>query len=95
MSTHIRHTLLPLALGFLIPAAAAAQHFPPDGELTTLIQSRVEEDRAVGIVVGVMEADGTTRVVSYGDAGPSARPLSERSVFEIGSITKVSLLDAS
>jgi CubicO group peptidase (beta-lactamase class C family) len=35
-----------------------------------------------------MEADGSTRVVSYGDAGPDARPLDENSVFEIGSITK-------
>ena len=55
----------------------------------TLIQSRVDEGRAAGIVLGVIEADGTTRVFSYGDAGPNARVLSEKSVFEIGSITKV------
>ncbi len=54
-----------------------------------MIQSRVDEDRAVGIVLGVIEADGTTRIVSYGDAGPNARPLGEKTVFEIGSITKV------
>jgi len=77
------------ALAVLSPAAAVAQHFPSDTDLMTLIQSRVDEDRAAGIVLGVIEADGTTRIVSYGDAGPYARPLGEKSVFEIGSITKV------
>jgi len=70
-------------------ATLGAQHFPSDEDLTELIRSRVEENRAVGIVLGVIEADGTTRVVSFGDAGPSAQPLGEQSVFEIGSITKV------
>ena len=77
------------ALAILIPAVAHAQHFPSDQDLMTLIQSRVDENRAVGIVLGVIEADGTTRIVSYGDAGPDARPLGKKSVFEIGSITKV------
>lgn len=70
------------------PAAAVAQHFPSDEALTGLIRSRVEEGRGVGIVLGVMEADGSTRVVSYGSAGTAARPLGENTVFEIGSITK-------
>jgi len=77
------------ALVILGSAAASAQHFPSDENLMTLIQSRVDEGRAVGIVLGLMEADGTTRIVSYGDAGSYARPLGEKSVFEIGSITKV------
>lgn len=85
----IRSSLLLFALVFLSSAAAEAQHFPSDEDLQTLIQSRVDEGRAIGIVLGVMEADGTTRVVSYGDAGPDARPLGAKSVFEIGSITKV------
>lgn len=66
-----------------------AAHFPPDSELLKLISSRVDEGRAVGIVLGVVEADGTTRVVAYGDAGPGAAPLSAKSIFEIGSISKV------
>jgi CubicO group peptidase (beta-lactamase class C family) len=78
-----------IAFALLIPSIAVAQHFPSDADLTALIQSRVEEDRAVGIVLGVIEADGTMRVVSFGDAGPDARPLGANSVFEIGSITKV------
>lgn len=75
-------------LAWLIPAVALAQHFPPDQDLIKLIRSRVEEGRGVGIVLGVMEADGSSRVVSYGDAGADARLLGERTVFEIGSITK-------
>jgi len=67
----------------------AQRHFPPDDAIQALIQSRVDEKRAVGIVVGVMEADGSTRIFAAGEAGPDAQPLGERSVFEIGSITKV------
>ena len=81
--------LLLFALVILSHAAAGARHFPSDEDLMTLIQSRVDEGRAAGIVLGVIEADATTRIFSYGDAGPNARVLSEKSVFEIGSITKV------
>lgn len=49
----------------------------------------MDEERAVGIVLGVLEADGTTRVVTYGDAGAGAEPLNDESMVEIGSITKV------
>ncbi len=65
------------------------QHFPSDAEIQELIQSRIDENRAVGVVVGVFEKDGSTRGISAGEPGPEARPLGERSVFEIGSITKV------
>ena len=82
-------TIIIAILLILSSAAASAQHFPSDDDLMALIQSRVDEARAVGIVIGVMEADGTTRIVAYGDAGPDAQPLGEESVFEIGSITKV------
>ena len=67
----------------------AAEHFPNDAGLLEIIQTRVDEDRAVGIVVGVIEADGTRRVQAYGDPGPGRMPLSADSVFEIGSISKV------
>ncbi|MFN2567169.1 MAG: serine hydrolase [Gemmatimonadaceae bacterium] len=53
-----------------------------------MIRSRVEKG-GVGMVLGVLEADGTTRIVSYGSAGLDAKPLGSKSVFEIGSITKV------
>jgi CubicO group peptidase (beta-lactamase class C family) len=71
------------------PCFIEGQAFPPDSGLLALIQGRVEEGRATGIVVGVREADGTHRIVAYGDPGPGALPLDGESVFEIGSITKV------
>ena len=90
MIKRIRHAFVLCALVVLLSGAAtAAQHFPSDQDLTALIRSRVDEDRAVGIVLGVMEADGSTRIVAYGNAGPNARALGARSLFEIGSITKV------
>lgn len=89
MITRILSSLFLFVFVLLSSVAARAQHFPSDEDLVSMIQSRIDEGRAVGIVIGLMEADGTTRVVSYGDAGSLARPLGAESVFEIGSITKV------
>ncbi len=83
-----RHTVVLSALALLAPTPLASQHFPPTEDLAELVQARVEEGRAIGIVLGVLEADGSARVVSYGDAGPSGRALGETTVFELGSITK-------
>ena len=88
MITRILPFLAVAVLG-LLPANAPAQHFPADSALTAFIGSQLEEGRAGGIVVGVMEADGSTRVVSLGSAGVNARPFGPESLFEIGSITKV------
>ena len=85
----IRLTTVLLASTLLFPALASAQHFPSNEDLTALIQSRVDENRATGIVLGVLDADGSTRIVWAGEAGPDAKPLGASSVFEIGSITKV------
>ena len=70
-------------------AKGGGQVFPPDADLLALIQERVERGGATGIVLGVREADGTHRFVSFGDPGPGALPLGQKSVFEIGSISKV------
>ena len=77
------------ALALLAPSAAPAQHFPPDEDLRVMLRYLVEDGETPGIVLGVLEADGSTRVVSWGSGGANARPLGPRSVFEIGSITKV------
>jgi len=53
----------------------AVSAFPDDAAILALIKSRVDEGRAVGIVLGVLDADGATRIVSYGNAGPGAQPL--------------------
>ena len=57
------------------PSPASAQHFPSDAAIKEIIRTRVAEDRAVGMVIGVLEADGSTRVVTFGEAGPGARAL--------------------
>ena len=75
-------------LTILVPANVRGQHFPADEEIQTMLRYLVEDGETPGIVLGVLEADGSTRIVSYGSAGPNARPLGPRSVFEIGSITK-------
>lgn len=78
-----------LALALLAPSAAAAQrHFPPDDDLRVMLRYLVEDGETPGIVLGVLEADGSTRIVAHGSGGAGARPLGPRSVFEIGSITK-------
>ena len=70
-------------------AEASARAFPSDADVLAIIRQRVEEKRSAGIVVGLLEPDGRTRVVAYGDPGPGQPALDASSVFEIGSITKV------
>jgi D-alanyl-D-alanine-carboxypeptidase/D-alanyl-D-alanine-endopeptidase len=70
-------------------AAAGARAFPADSVVLEILKQRVADKRSAGIVVGMLEADGRTRVVAYGDPGPGQPPLDGNSVFEIGSISKV------
>jgi len=70
--------------------AQAAQAVSPDRtmqRLERIVHDRVDSGRSAGIVAGMVFADGSTRVVAYGDAG-GGRRMDKRSVFEIGSITK-------
>ena len=74
-----------------VPSTAAPRSWTiaPSDQILSIIKQRVEEKRSAGIVVGVVDADGHTRVVAYGDPGPGHPPLDGNSVFEIGSISKV------
>lgn len=77
-----------------VSSSAAAQlpvtrAFPSDSTVSEIIGQRVRDRRAAGIVVGLLEPDGRTRVVAVGDPGPGHLPLDGNRVFEIGSITKV------
>jgi len=76
------------SLGLLIPQAVTGQHFPPNQDLELMLRYLVEDAQIPGIVLGVLEADGSTRIVSYGSGGPGTHPLGPRSIFEVGSITK-------
>lgn len=63
-------------------------YFPSDTKLAELLQALVERGESKGFVLGLLEPDGRRRVITYGDAGAGAPPLSSRSVFEVGSIAK-------
>jgi len=69
--------------------AAHSRVIASDADILALIKQRVDEKRSAGIVIGVIDADGRSRVVAYGDPGPGQPPLDGNSVFEIGSISKV------
>ena len=82
------NTLRALLL-FAVALPLSAQSFPSDSAVLAILRQRVEEGRSKGIVVGLVEADGRTRIVAFGDPGPGKLPLDGNSVFEIGSISKV------
>src|SRR5207249_6304486 len=60
-----------------------------DAEVLAIIKQRVDDKRSAGIAIGLLDADGRTRVIAYGDPGAGQPPLDGNSVFEIGSISKV------
>ena len=79
------------AAGAVPPAQAPARpgaFFPPDEAVRDFVRPYVDKRQAKGIVVGLIEPDGSRRVLTFGEAGEGARPLTASSVFEIGSITK-------
>ena len=79
------------ALGLLLAAAAAArgQAIQVPEDVRANVRARVDNGLSIGIVVGVVDGSGA-RYYSYGTTARSGgRPVDERTVFEIGSITKV------
>lgn len=70
-----------------LSAQGTAAQALSDSAARTLIAQRVDAGMGVGIVAGLLDGTGT-RVVSYGQSG-TGRPLDGRTVFEIGSISKV------
>ncbi len=69
-------------------APASASLFPSDADLQVMLNYLVEDGATPGIVVGILEPDGSTRILSAGTAGEGTRPLGRQTVFEIGSINK-------
>lgn len=87
---HVVRVVTFLALAQLSAASAAvAQTFPSDSTVLAIITQRVADKRSAGIVVGLLDPDGRTRVLAFGDPGPGRPPLDATTVFEIGSISKV------
>lgn len=65
-----------------------SQSFPDTAQIRSILEERIEDGRGVGFVVGLLDPDGTRRVVAAGSAGRDRPPLDENTLFEIGSITK-------
>jgi len=84
-----RWIALVFSFAVLSPALAMAQQFPADDDLRLMLRYHVEDQGIPGMVMGVLEPDGSTRIVSYGSAGPETKPLGPKTLFEIGSITKL------
>jgi len=67
-----------------LPANWAA---PGDAKIADLIDARIAERRGEGIVIGVLDRSGR-RIVARGPGGAAA-PFDDRTVFEIGSMSKI------
>jgi hypothetical protein len=79
-------TRVAIAFMMTVSIARAADHIPSEVRETVL--QRVEQGDCVGLVIGVVDAQGTAyfsrgRLSKDGD-----RPVGEDTIFEIGSITK-------
>ena len=77
-------------LGLILSCATALTQVPSDAEIRKILADRVGgENLGIGIVAGVIDANGR-RVVAYGSlAKNDPRKLDGDTVFEIGSMSKV------
>lgn len=78
-----------LGLALAQPCEAPAQSPASDSAIQAIMHQRVDSRDSSGIVVGLLDADGSRHVLAYGSADQGALPLDANSVFDIGSITKV------
>src|SRR2546422_6168105 len=74
----------------ILSRATAFSQVPSNAEIRKILADRIgSENAGLGIVVGVIDANGR-RVVAYGSlAKDNSRRLDGDTVFEIGSMTKV------
>jgi serine-type D-Ala-D-Ala carboxypeptidase/endopeptidase len=84
------HNVSLFAVNMLLLANVAPAQPPADSEIRNILADRIgPENLGIGMVVGVIDANGR-RVVAYGSlAKNDKRPLNGDTVFEIGSMTKV------
>ncbi len=95
----IAHVLaLGLALGAPVGTAATAAPAAPaasatavsDAELRTILAERIDPlKQATGIVVGIVDSSGRRIIAVGAPAAGDARPVNGRTVFEVGSLTKI------
>jgi len=71
------------------PSSPSVQEFPPDDEVRQLLQERIDQKLAIGLIVGLLDSRGP-RFVTAGASGNPAHPqIDELTLFEIGSLTKI------
>lgn len=78
-----------MAVAMILPVIGrgpAAQTLS-DSAARAAVEARIEAGMGVGIVAGLLDAGGA-RIVAFGQSG-NGRPLDGKTVFEIGSISKV------
>jgi CubicO group peptidase (beta-lactamase class C family) len=74
-------------LGVAAFAPALSAQVPSDSAIRAIIQPRVDAGVWAGVAVGIVDRSGVRRTLAYGpNAGVT--PFDDRTVFEIGSITK-------
>jgi serine-type D-Ala-D-Ala carboxypeptidase/endopeptidase len=81
--TRVRLGLVVISTSLAIPAAAQTA-FPPEAVIREAARSFLPFGEPIGIVVGILDAHGTRRVVAVGNPR-----FDGRTIFEIGSVTKV------
>jgi serine-type D-Ala-D-Ala carboxypeptidase/endopeptidase len=71
-------------LATTIPAA-----FPADADVRAILDKRVADKKSVGLIVALINKDGSVRFVASGESGQAGRAqIDADTIFEIGSITK-------
>jgi D-alanyl-D-alanine-carboxypeptidase/D-alanyl-D-alanine-endopeptidase len=72
-----------------LPAASAEHALPPSPAVRAMLAERLSSLPNAGIVAGLLDADGRRFVAVGMRRGPGTPPPDARSLFEIGSVTKV------
>lgn len=81
----------PVVLTLLLlagPLAAQSRLLPPTPAVEALLAEQVGPKHTAGLVAGLIDADGSVRILSAGTADHGGLKLDGNTVFEIGSITK-------
>lgn len=86
--------LLLLAAALILPRPAEAfsfrsPQFPPDSVVQRIVDERVGAGGAVGLVVGLLELDGTTRLFHAGQAAAGGHALGTHALIPAGWIAEV------
>jgi CubicO group peptidase (beta-lactamase class C family) len=79
--------VLQASLATLVLAAPLSAQLPADSSIRAIIQPRVDAGLWAGVAVGLVDKSGARRTLAYGPNAGVA-PFDDRTVFEIGSITK-------